>query len=65
MKFAFRLLGSVSILLMLIVSAVAAPLDNAQIETASGLRGPSNGSENLFKVSAARDVAALTTLQAK
>src|SRR5712671_6254575 len=45
----------VSIFLALTAGAVAAPLDTAQIETASGLKGTLNETEAVFKVTAARN----------
>ncbi|MEA3209448.1 MAG: hypothetical protein QOE70_2505 [Chthoniobacter sp.] len=44
----------VSVFLILAASALAAPLDTAQIETASGLKGTLNEAEGVFKVTAPR-----------
>ena len=53
MKIAFSL-RIVSALLVLAASAFAAPLDTAQIETASGLKGTLNEAEGVFKITAPR-----------
>ena len=52
MKATFSL--RLSALLVIATSAVAAPLDTAQIESASGLKGTLNESEGVFKVTAPR-----------
>ena len=54
MNATFPLRGIVSALLVLAVNALAAPLDTAQIETATGLKGTLNEAEGVFKVTAPR-----------
>ena len=54
MKTTIVLRGIVSSLFALAASALAAPLDTAQIESASGLKGAFNEAEGVFKVTAPR-----------
>ena len=54
MKAAFSL-SRISALLLLTASAFAAPLDTAQIETGTGLKGTLNEAEGVFKVTAPRN----------
>ena len=54
MKATFSLPGFLSSLLVFTASALAAPLDTAQIETATGLKGTLNEAEGVFKVTAPR-----------
>ena len=55
MKPTIFLRGIVSAFLALAASALAAPLDTAQIENASGLKGTLNEAEGVFKVTAPRN----------
>ena len=60
MKSTFSPRGVVSAFLALAASALAAPLDTAQIETASGLKGTLNEAEGVFKVTAPRNDVKIT-----
>jgi hypothetical protein len=55
MKTKFSSCHTVSIFLALTAGALAAPLDPAQIETVSGLKGTLNEAEGVFKLSAPRN----------
>ena len=55
MKAIFPLHGLVSSILLLAASGLAAPLDTAQIESGTGLKGALNEAEGVFKVTAPRN----------
>ena len=55
MKSTFSFPGILSSFLVLTMSALAAPLDTAQIETGTGLKGTLNEAEGVFKVTAPRN----------
>ena len=52
MKRTYAVRGLVSSLILLAASALAAPLDTAQIEFGTGLKGALNEAEGVFKVTA-------------